>query len=899
MRRVLGYLVLAGCAQGAASPTTGSVTPLGGAVPTAVAVSSAAPPPRDDGRLPSTVTPMRYALSLEVDPTQTRFKGKITILVAVPQPTRFVVVNGRDLNIASAAAVASGTTHTATVSSRIAHGGLAPEELVLEFADALPTGEATIEIAYDAPFSDSLSGLYRVKEGDRWYAFTQFESTDARRAFPCFDEPGFKTSFDVSIVVPHGMIAVANAPESKRADSGTMTKLTFATTRPVPSYLVAFAVGDFDVRAGATSPVPIRLIATKGNAKLGELALDATAGLVAKLGDYFGVRYPYEKLDIVAVPEFAAGAMENPGLITFRDELLLVDPATATTDTKRRQAVVIAHELAHQWFGDLVTMQWWNDTWLNEGFATWMESKVVDAWRPGFGALLGQIEDTEGVKDQDALQSARAVRQPVTSTSEAMEAFDGITYEKGAAVLAMIERWIGEDAFQEGVRDYLHANAWKNATADDLLRALDLASNNDVTSVAKTFLDQPGVPDLSVSVSCSKAGVSFTAKQSPWLPLGEPKDAKARTWNVPVCMHADGIEHSVCVSVSAETATKDVPGASCPAWVFPNASDSGYFRFALDAKGVQALAKARTRLDARERIGFVANLWAEVRSGDVTPDVYFDTLATFDAEKERHAVHLLLGSLYDASDSIVDEGARPAFARYVKARLAPRAAELGWLPIKGESEDRVLLRRSVNVAMGELADDEATFREAERLTKKWLADSANVPSDTAAFATELASRRAGADRIDALRAKMKESTSPQTRLIALRALGSIGDAALLQKVLDLTLTDEVRTPELFDVLGGAWSHRTSRPIVYGWMKAHWEPLRAKLAGPLASSLFYFADSACTAAARDDASAFFGGRVAGVEGSNRVLKEALERVSLCAALHDKDAGSTAAYFAKPR
>jgi alanyl aminopeptidase len=480
-----------------------------------------------------------------------------------------------------------------------------------------------------------------------------------------------------------------------------------------------------------------------------------------------------------------------------------------------------------------------------------------------------------------------------------MEAFDGITYQKGAALLAMIERWIGEDVFQKGVRDYLHANAWKNATADDLLRALDLASNKDVSSVAKSFLDKPGVPDLSVSVSCSKVGVSFSVKQSPWTPLGEPTDAtaKARSWNVPLCMHADGMNHSVCMSVGAEPATKDVPSASCPAWVFPNAADSGYFRFALDSTGVERLASARTKLDAPERIGFVANLWAEVRSGDLPPDVYFDTLASFDAEKERHVVHLLVGSLFEASDSIVDEAARGGFQRFAKARLAPRAADLGWLPIKGESEDRALLRRSVNFAMGEVVEDDATLREAERLTKKWLADTTSVPADTAAVAVELASRHAKTDRIDALRAKLKDPTAPQWRVLALQSLGAMGDAALLQKVLDLTLTDEVRTSDLFYVFGGAWAHRASRPVVYAWMKAHWDVLRAKLAGPLASSLFYFADSACTAAARDDASAFFAGRTAGVEGSHRVLQESLERISLCVALHAKDAGAATAYFSK--
>jgi alanyl aminopeptidase len=309
-------------------------------------------------------------------------------------------MHARDVSVKSAVAVVGGRAVRATPSTRVAHDGLVPEELVLTFAEPLPAGPARIDIAFDAPFSDALAGLYRVKEGDRWYAFTQFEATDARRAFPCFDEPGFKTAYDVSITAPKGMIAIANAPDTAHKDAGAMTTFTFATTRPLPSYLVAFAVGDFDVREGAKSPVPIRLVATKGRAALGQLALDATQGLVTKLGEYFDVRYPYEKLDIVAVPDFWAGAMENPGLITFKNDLLLLDPATATTPIKRSMAAVIAHELAHQWFGDLVTMQWWDDLWLNEGFATWAEAKIVDKWRPSFGSVLERERREVGVGRQ-------------------------------------------------------------------------------------------------------------------------------------------------------------------------------------------------------------------------------------------------------------------------------------------------------------------------------------------------------------------------------------------------------------------------------------------------------------------------------------------------------------------
>ena len=890
----------------------GTKPPAPSPAPTTTVVSTAttnpltsAPPPRDDGRLPVTATPQRYAIALTIDPTQPRFSGAATIMVDVSQPTSFVVMHGRELHITSASALQGDTRTTAVATTRMAHGSLHEDELVLSFASPLAKGHATIEIAYDAPFAADLAALYRVKDGDRWYAFTQFESTDARRAFPCFDEPGFKTAYDISITAPKGMIAVANAPETVHKDAGAMTTFGFATTRPLPSYLVAFAVGDFDIKPGAASPVPIRLIATKGKAKLGDLALEATAALVAKLGAYFDVRYPYEKLDIVAVPEFAAGAMENPGLITFREELLLLDPASATTGLRRAQAEVIAHELAHQWFGDLVTMQWWDDLWLNEGFATWAEQKVVDQWKPTFGARLEAVVGVQGVMDVDALHSARAIREPVRSTGEAMESFDGITYQKGAAVLRMIEQWIGEDAFQKGVRDYIHANAWKNAKAEDLLRALDLASNKDVSKLASGFLDHAGVPNLSVVTTCDekKKTVSVSIKQAPWKPLGAVADDKSKDvkWTVPVCLLAEGAppkSAKACATIGPEPATKELPGGKCPAWIYPNANEAGYYRFALEPKALATLVKSHESLDVGSRVGLASNMWAQVRAGALAPDAYLELLPQFDRDTDRHVVEVVLGSLYGIRKSLIDEPALAAFRAYALARLAPHRQGGFEAPTKArESEERAILRRTVLEALGELAEDQATLHEADVLTQKWLKDPTSMSGDTAQTAVELGSRHAGVARLDALRAAAKSAKTPQDRVLALHGMGSFGDADVLKKALDLTLTDEVRVSEIGDVLWSAVKHRASRPIVWEWTKAHWDALRAKLAGPLGHGLVYLAGIMCTQADLDDARAFFTPRVKDIEGAKRPYDESLEGASLCVALRDHGAGAVTKYFTK--
>ncbi len=590
-------------------PATGcrgpsAVAPAGPAGPTdpATPPSTTPPPPRDDGRLPPTAVPAHYRVALSIDPNQPRFSGVTTIDVDVPQPTYTIVLNARDMTVSRAVVRAGGVELPAVAAPRMASGGVTPEELVLSVPRPLPAGPAVVEIAYDAPFASDLAGLYRVEEQGRWYAYTQFESTDARRAFPSFDEPGFKTPYDVTITAPAGMIALSNSPElpAPAAAAGDAARVhSFATSPPLPSYLVAFAVGDFDVAEGRVDPFPIRVITTKGRAHLAGTALDVAAALVDKLGDYFDMRYPYAKLDLVAVPDFAAGAMENPGLVTFRDVLLLVDPLHATTAARRSQAEVIAHEFAHQWFGDLVTMKWWNDVWLNEGFATWAEAKVVDQWRPSFGATIGQIAGIEHVMDTDALKSARAVREPVRSTSEAMEAFDGITYQKGAAVLRMIESWLGPDVFQRGVQRYVHENAWKNASADDLFKALDFVSTQKVDELASGFLDHPGVPQVLSNYKCTGDTGRLELRQSEWHPLGDPEGSARdkHVWMLPVCVAVDGQKSRNCFTLGADPIVRNPGAHGCPGWVYPNAGQAGYYRFLVEKDKLFALARAGRALD--------------------------------------------------------------------------------------------------------------------------------------------------------------------------------------------------------------------------------------------------------------------------------------------------------------
>jgi alanyl aminopeptidase len=900
--RALAAIALGGFAIACTPPSEAIPAPAvaSPAVPVAGAASSALPPPpaRDDGRLPETVTPLGYELTLWIDPTLPTFHGTTEIAVDVPAPTRHVVLHARDMTIARAEAWVGRLRFAATATPRVAHGGVVPEELVLTFDRDLPAGKATIQIDYAAPFATDLSGLYRVQEKGLWYAYTQFEATDARRAFPCFDEPRYKTPFRVHVHAPPGTTALANAPASPPASSDVAGAVTFDPTPPLPTYLVAFAVGPFDILAGHEGTPPIRVVTTRGRSDLAGLALETAQAMIEQLGDYFDMAYPYAKLDLVAVPDFGAGAMENPGLVTFRDSILLVDRDHATTSIKRTQASVIAHEFAHQWFGDLVTMQWWDDLWLNEGFATWAAAKMVDRWKPSFRSTLEQIAGTQGVMDLDALESARAVREPVRSTAEAKEAFDGITYDKGAAVLRMLESWLGPDIFRRGIQQYLRENAWKNARADDLFKAIDFVSAQHVGPLAAAFLDQPGVPEVLTSWTCTGPSAGkLELRQSEWRPLGEERHDGPRTWTLPVCVETSGQKAKSCFTLGGEPIARSLGGA-CPSWVYPNADGAGYYRFVVDRPKLVALAGAARSLGIAERIGLVSNAWAGVRQGAISPRTLLDVLPMFDADSDRLVVDQVVGALAGVDESLVEDGARPAFRRYVAARLARRKRALGWEDkARSGEDDAALERRTVLWALGEIANDGETLDEAERWAARWLRDPAGVPADVAAIAVPLASKRSGAAWLAELRTAARNAKTPQDRTLALRAMGMFDDAITLRSALDLTLGSEIKLSELRYVFGEATHRRESYGIVYAWEKEHWAELRTRLPGSFgAAMLVEVAGATCSAAARDDARAFFVSAIAGIEGAARPLDESLERAGLCVALRRASAEEVTKYFA---
>ncbi|HEX7841126.1 MAG TPA: M1 family aminopeptidase, partial [Kofleriaceae bacterium] len=551
--------------------------------------------------------PVRESLALDIDPALERFTGTAEIVLHLDRPRDHVWLHGRGLEVTSAAITLPSGARLAARWDEVDPSGVARVALV---PSAPMTGDVTLTIQYGAAYDPQLVGVYRVVTRSGPAVFSKFEAIYARRAFPCFDEPAFKIPFEVAITAPAGALVIGNMPVAESAPvtgDGSRKRVRFQPTPPLPSYLVAFAVGPFDTRAatlppGAVRPDPLPLgaVAMRGRGDATAYALAEEAALLAEQERYFQIRFPFPKLDLVAVPDFQSGAMENAGAITFRDARLLIDDRVSSQDDRVAVTSVLAHETAHQWFGDFVTMKWWDDLWLNEGFATFLDTKTLRAVRPALEAELEAANRFDAVMSVDGLATARRIRQPIESTHDITNAFDGITYEKGAAVLTMLEHYLGDEPFRRGLHDFLAEHASGNATTDDLVRALSAASQKELGPLVASFLEQPGVPVVTARSRCADHRGRVELAQTRWHPIGAAADAGAR-WTIPVCVRFGIGERTdqACTVLDAEAGSLDLPG--CPDWIWPNADAAGYYRSALATEDLARLGKPH-RLSTVERV---------------------------------------------------------------------------------------------------------------------------------------------------------------------------------------------------------------------------------------------------------------------------------------------------------
>jgi alanyl aminopeptidase len=884
--------------------------------PAGTAFGSSAAVPAPDGRLPGDVEPVSYRLELELVPAQTAFSGHAHIELEVHRPVQVIYLHAKGLALTQLQVSAAAGAARRTAQPRpIGSGGL----LGLELAEPLPAGHASLDIEYRADFDEHLRGLYKVESAGHAYVFSQFEAISARQAFPCFDEPRYKTPFTIRLRVPADMTAVSNTNVVATLPlPGGLQQLDFAPTAPLPTYLLAFAVGPLELATAAPgalrSGVPLRGVSAAGRAGDLGFILDQAPRSVAAVEDYTGIPYPYPKLDLIAVPDFGAGAMENAGAITFRDSLLLV--GHDAPEEQRRAAIAVAtHELSHMWFGDLVTMPWWDDVWLNEAFATWMTRHVLSDLHPDFHTDFDRVDEMDGAMRLDSMASARQIRQPIESEHDIEGAFDGITYIKGAAVLDTFESYLGRERFRQGIQQYLGAHRFGSATAQDLLAALEAAAQTPVAAAFSSFLDQPGLPRVAVTARCDGAGPPrLQLEQSRYLPLGS-KAKRTEHWQIPVCLRyglgeidarTQGKQSAeVCALLRDAELDLPIQATTCPSFVLPNAEARGYYRWSLGAHDFDALLGQLGELSVAEKLSALSNADAAARAGELPFARVLELAQELGAAPERALVDAALSVIEAARDPLIDDAELPTYRALLRRLVQRRAHALGLQPRRGAEEDgeTKLLRPLLFAALALEARDPSAQRELAHLGRARLGlepgtQGVELPSELVSIALAAAVREGGAPVIERLIAVLEQSSDGLERDRLLRGLGHNLNPEHTPRLLALVLDPKaLRSNELLTLPFAQTAERETRATAYDWLIAHFDAVVERLGKDNAGVLPRLSQGACSEAQANQVRDFFTPRVQELVTGPRTLQQSIERIELCSAFAAASKRSAQAYLAQ--
>jgi cytosol alanyl aminopeptidase len=847
-------------------------------------------------RLPEGVRPIKYAADLTLLPDSPAFKAKIDIDVSFAAPTTLFYLNSKEIEI----------TKAEVNQTKLTVKQVNADFIELRAGSKIPAGAAKLHFEYSGKVSPKSSeGIFLGRDGEVNYLFTQFEEIDARRAFPCFDEPGFKTPWQITLHVKRGDKAFANTPpESETDEPDGMKRVVFAPTKPLPSYLVAFAVGPFDVvDAGMVEPsgVKVRIITPKGKANQAKYAAEITHTLIERLQSYFGIPYPYEKSDSIAIPlTYGFGAMENAGLITYAESILLADPATDTEQRRRNYASDGAHELAHQWFGDLVTLAWWDDTWLNEAFATWTSSKILAEWKPEWKSRLSDLGSKFGAMSEDSLVTTRKIRQEILTNDDISNAFDDITYEKGAAVIRMFEVWTGEKQFQSGVTSYLKHYAYKNARMSDFLDAIAQTGQPRLSAAFQTFLNQPGVPEISVTLKCD-GPPSVGLSQKRYLPIGSKGSAK-QTWQVPVCVRyrsGKGVEQECFLLDKASADFKLTKASECPALMAANESASGYYISAYQGNLLDKMvAQGSEFLNSAEQLTLIHDVSSLSASGDLKIGRALDVAVHFADSPERQIV-AQAKDIVAGPKPFVPPALEQNYARFVEKVFGARARSLGWSAKSGEELETRLLRPNLVPFVARY--DATLAAEARKLADEWLENRKGVDADMLRPVLATAAYRGDRALFDALLRELKKTRDLQQRSAIIGALGSFRDPKLVAAALDLVIHSDIDTRETTALLYSGISNPATERMPFEFVKANYDEIlkRAPSGGgsDFGSVLPFSAAAFCDASSEKEYIDFFGERAKRFTGGPRVYEQELEAIRLCVAEKAAQAADIAAYFAK--
>jgi len=764
------------------------------------------------------VWPKNYNITFEPDFKNFTFMGKEKISVEIAKPTNKFILNSAEIKIKNCFVIIKGKTLKAKVNFDEKN-----EELTVTMPKKIK-GKADLFIDFIGILNDKLVGLYRSEYKDKqgktkFMASTQFEAADARRAFPCWDEPEAKATFDVSVITDNNLTAISNMPIISKKKIGKKTLYKFARTPVMSTYLLYLGVGELEFLQGRLGKTMIRIITTKGKKNLGKLSLQFTKQFLKWYEDYFKIPYPLPKLDMIAVPDFASGAMENWGAITFRETILLYDPKTSSTETKQHIAEVISHEIAHQWFGNLVTMKWWNDLWLNESFATFMATKAVHDYYPTWD-LWDQflIGETSGAMSLDALKTSHPIDVKVNKPSEVREIFDEISYNKGGTVLRMLENFLGEKNFRNGLKNYLTKHKYGNATTEDLWDALEKVSRKPVRKMMNSWIKQVGYPIIEVTIKDSK--ISLTQKR--YLAENERKSQKG-TWVIPVSLKtADSLTFKLMTRQSETIALKDTD------WFKLNSGQMGMYRVKY---GDETLEKFKELVEQKilsntDRWGLQHDSFALCMSGQITLKRFLDFARSYLDEDDYLVSSDLTGSLdflylVTSGEVFWDE-----IKEYNKEHFQKLFDRLGWDKKTGEKHTTALLRSLVIGSLGRLGDEEI-LDEAKKRFNEFLKNQDSLDPDLRGVVYSLVAWSGDNTTYEILLKQFRKASMQEEKLRFLGALSVFQDEHLLARTLKLVLTKEVRSQNLHLPIMRMALNPYGRKLVWPWLKKNWKQIVKK------------------------------------------------------------------------
>ena len=842
-------------------------------------------------RLPTNAHPDHYALHLTPDLKAATFTGDETIDLTLAAPSASITLNALELEISSA-----------TVAAQFARIGfdVAKEQVTFTFAQPLSAGKHALHVVYTGILNDKLRGFYLSKSKTRSYAVTQFESTDARRAFPSFDEPALKATFDISLTVDKADTVISNTNEMSDTKSGdTKHTLTFATTPRMSTYLVAFLVGDFECSKGKSDGTPIRVCATPDKLNLTHFALEEAKKTLHDYNTYFGIKYPMPKLDMVAIPDFEAGAMENFGCITYRETGLLVDEKLGSIDAEKNVLTDVTHEMAHQWFGDMVTMQWWDNLWLNEGFATWMAAKEAQRLHPEWHFDEDAAATLDSVMSQDARPTTRTIRATAETRTQIDEMFDGITYEKGGAVIGMVENFVGAEVFRQGVHNYLAAHLYANATAEDFWNAQTSTSHQPVDAIMTSFITQPGVPLIGLGLE-EPAGINVRQNRffstPPVTELTQcsdtdPDEAKCtpaqksalaalrQQWTVPVCAHtATGTPRCTLITPT----TQRIPAApAAPTYI--NAQSRGYFRTQYTPQQTAAITAAvETKLTPAERILFTGDRWALMKAGIGTVGAYLDLILALKSDPNVNVLEAAFNKLEIVDQRIVSPEDAPRLQAIIRRELTPIYTALGSYS-KSETPDHQQRRALFFHVLG-LAGDPDVLKQAVAITTAIFTGHDAPDPPLADSAVQLTATYGSAAFYDRMKQLATSAANPSLQAETLTLLAAFEDPELVAQTLTLAVSGEVRNQDSWQLLAALLGNPRTRTQAWTFVQANWPAVKAQLTSASGARIVRATGSFCTVDDRESARTFFAAHP--VDDTALTLQQAYEASTECIDLHTR-------------